>query len=281
MKRVLFFFLIGLLFNLFSQTAQAVNIQVSAPDSAELKSKVKIKITLKEDYQGEINHVSLFISEAEKSLPKTAWPSEASEICEIANNPSAPVSLKKILSFPYDFNFDPQRGSYYYEYTWDTQTAQTEPGSHDILAVGLSSPPEQGCNPGAIKKEVGSKTIQIKAQAQPSTGTSAGGTEGATLPTPSTSTTLNPLKITSWTPQATGIENLMKRIIGTLLELAGGFALLALIYSGLMYITSSGNPEKAERAKKNLLWSILGIIVILLCLAIPVWVSDILKGKIP
>lgn len=61
-----------------------------------------------------------------------------------------------------------------------------------------------------------------------------------------------------------------------LLWLAGALAVIAIIYSGIMYITSAGNQEQAEKAKKNLIWAIIGIILIALSLAIVAWVQTML-----
>lgn len=39
----------------------------------------------------------------------------------------------------------------------------------------------------------------------------------------------------------------------------GAFA--SLIYSGFMYITAGGDASKTEKAKKNILWAIIGVIL--------------------
>lgn len=38
-------------------------------------------------------------------------------------------------------------------------------------------------------------------------------------------------------------------------------AVIAIMVSGIQYILSFGNPEKAQLAKKNLVWAITGIII--------------------
>jgi hypothetical protein len=84
--------------------------------------------------------------------------------------------------------------------------------------------------------------------------------------------------------EAEGGENwivgLLTRIANWILELAGALAVIAIIYSGLMYITASGVPEKAEKAKKNLIWAIVGLIVIFLSLLIIQWVHGILATNV-
>lgn len=41
-------------------------------------------------------------------------------------------------------------------------------------------------------------------------------------------------------------------------------AFVSIIYSGIMMITAGGDATKFEAGKKNLLWSIIGVIIILL-----------------
>lgn len=63
-------------------------------------------------------------------------------------------------------------------------------------------------------------------------------------------------------------QELVVGIINLLLELAAGFVIFAIIYSGIMYITAGGDTTKAEAARKNITWAIIGIIVISLSLVI-------------
>ena len=73
------------------------------------------------------------------------------------------------------------------------------------------------------------------------------------------------------------IVGLLTRIANWILDLAGALAVLAIVYSGLMYITSAGNQEKSEKAKKNLVWAIVGLIIILLSYLVVEWVRNILS----
>ena len=45
-------------------------------------------------------------------------------------------------------------------------------------------------------------------------------------------------------------------------------AMVALIYSGFLYVTAAGNDEQAGKAKKIIIWVVIGIIVILLAYAL-------------
>ena len=45
-------------------------------------------------------------------------------------------------------------------------------------------------------------------------------------------------------------------------------AMIALIYSGFLYVTAAGNDEQANKAKKIIIWVVVGIVVILLAYAL-------------
>ncbi|MCK5472314.1 hypothetical protein KAI54_03965 [Candidatus Gracilibacteria bacterium] len=45
-------------------------------------------------------------------------------------------------------------------------------------------------------------------------------------------------------------------------------AMIALIYAGFLYVTAAGNDEQAGKAKKIIVWVVVGIIVILLAYAL-------------
>lgn len=59
------------------------------------------------------------------------------------------------------------------------------------------------------------------------------------------------------------ITDLLDAIIQWLLLIAGCLAVIAIVVSGIMYIISGGDPTKAETAKKNLTWAIIGLVIIL------------------
>lgn len=62
-----------------------------------------------------------------------------------------------------------------------------------------------------------------------------------------------------------------------LLGFMGIFAVGAVIYSGIMYITSGGDSTQAENAKKNLTWAIIGTVIISLSLVIVNFVQTVVK----
>ena len=77
---------------------------------------------------------------------------------------------------------------------------------------------------------------------------------------------------------ATGdIPTILANIINWFLWAAGALAVIYLIYSGIMYITSAGNAEKATAGENGVVYAIIGIVIILLSFVIVNWVQNILE----
>lgn len=51
-------------------------------------------------------------------------------------------------------------------------------------------------------------------------------------------------------------------ILSVLLAVFSSVAVLMLIYGGVLYITSSGDPQKTDRAKKVIMYTLLGVLVV-------------------
>ncbi len=82
-------------------------------------------------------------------------------------------------------------------------------------------------------------------------------------------------------PEVNTIGGIMEFIVARMLFMGGVLMVIAVIYSGIMYITAGGEPAKAAQARKNLVWAITGFIIILLFQSIIVWVPNIItKGTI-
>ncbi|MEI8143522.1 MAG: pilin [Candidatus Berkelbacteria bacterium] len=67
-------------------------------------------------------------------------------------------------------------------------------------------------------------------------------------------------------PQGQSFDSITFLITGavTLLnEIAGIIAFLMIIYGGILYLTAYGQEAKLETAKKTLIWSIVGFILII------------------
>ncbi|MEK7146032.1 MAG: hypothetical protein AAB802_02505 [Patescibacteria group bacterium] len=71
---------------------------------------------------------------------------------------------------------------------------------------------------------------------------------------------------------ATGGEGSIRDLIQTILNFALGFlgfvATIMVIYGGFLYVTSAGNDDAVGKAKNILLYSIIGIVIILISFAL-------------
>lgn len=67
--------------------------------------------------------------------------------------------------------------------------------------------------------------------------------------------------ITSWSQLGTNIINLLVKISGSLL-------IIVILVSGVMYVTSAGNEEQAQKAQKALTGAVIGVVILSLAWAI-------------
>lgn len=58
------------------------------------------------------------------------------------------------------------------------------------------------------------------------------------------------------------LETLVANAANVYLMIAGMLAFLYMVYSGILYITSAGNPEQAKKAQTGLINVIIGIVVV-------------------
>jgi hypothetical protein len=75
------------------------------------------------------------------------------------------------------------------------------------------------------------------------------------------------------------IEDIILNLVKWLLGIFGFIAVIAFIISGIQYLISAGNENMQERAKKNLIYSITGVIVGLSGLIIVYAVQKILLAN--
>jgi TRAP-type C4-dicarboxylate transport system permease small subunit len=74
------------------------------------------------------------------------------------------------------------------------------------------------------------------------------------------------------------LPSFAQQLLGWFLGFAGAFAVIAVVWAGFMYITSGGNSEQAEKAKKNLTWAIIGVVLVAFSSAIVFFVNDVLNN---
>lgn len=77
---------------------------------------------------------------------------------------------------------------------------------------------------------------------------------------------------------AASIVNIIGNLMSWLLALVGMIAIIAFVIAGILYLTSAGDETQIERAKKAMLYSILGVIVALIGLVIIFAVDNLLSG---
>lgn len=70
------------------------------------------------------------------------------------------------------------------------------------------------------------------------------------------------------------IAPILANVVFWLLVFAGVVALVLIIYSGIKFITSSGDQKQVEGARKILTYAILGLILILLSFAIVRFIAE-------
>jgi hypothetical protein len=66
-----------------------------------------------------------------------------------------------------------------------------------------------------------------------------------------------------------------------LLAIIGTLSVIAFVVSGIQYLTAAGDEKNIETAKKNLTYSVIGVVVALSGLIIVTTISMILGGTAP
>jgi len=74
------------------------------------------------------------------------------------------------------------------------------------------------------------------------------------------------------------IARIINHIIDLLLPIAGGITVIFLIWGSIQYLTAYGNEEKAQKGKAIIIWSIVGIVVMLLSKIIVGEITYLLTG---
>lgn len=75
------------------------------------------------------------------------------------------------------------------------------------------------------------------------------------------------------------IPEIIKKVIQQILGIVGALGLVGFIYGGLLYMTAAGNTERAEKGRKTLVWSTMGLVVIFASYAIVGAIINALLGK--
>ncbi len=77
-------------------------------------------------------------------------------------------------------------------------------------------------------------------------------------------------------PAKKDIDLIIGRVIKTFLNMFGIIFLILTIYGGFLWMTAGGSSDQVEKAKKFIINSIMGLIIVLFAYAIVFFVLDIL-----
>ena len=72
--------------------------------------------------------------------------------------------------------------------------------------------------------------------------------------------------------------SMVTSVINWFTGIAGAVSLIFIVYGGILYITSSGDTGKLEKAKKMITYSLIGLIIVALSVVITAFVTNIIKG---
>lgn len=78
----------------------------------------------------------------------------------------------------------------------------------------------------------------------------------------------NPGAVASATGGQGSLRQLVLQIVNFFLGFLGLIAVVMIIYGGFLYVSAAGKEDKIEQAKKIIMYSIIGILIILLSFAI-------------
>lgn len=74
------------------------------------------------------------------------------------------------------------------------------------------------------------------------------------------------------------IKDIVIKVLDFLITLAIPFAILAIIWAGFMFVTAQGNEQKIGKARQNLLWTVVGVAIILASKALIGYIQDLIVG---
>lgn len=73
------------------------------------------------------------------------------------------------------------------------------------------------------------------------------------------------------------ILDTIQGVIDMMLYLAGGFAIFGFVIGAFMYVSAMGDDTKAAAAKKQMIWSVIGLLVVIFARFIIMFVQNLLK----
>jgi hypothetical protein len=73
------------------------------------------------------------------------------------------------------------------------------------------------------------------------------------------------------------VTPVLENVMNWLLIVVGTVAIIAFVISGIQYLLSTGDQNAIETAKRNMKWSIVGVVVALMGMVILIFIYDILN----
>ena len=161
-------------------------------------------------------------------------------------------------------------------------------GEPDNMSCWLSSMGSQTgtCQSGTCIAATGSPSGQSTGTGSPSgqpagtTGSPSGTTGTTTASCGAGYTPMNGVCFPSQTGlSSTDVKTIITNILYWLLGIFGVIAIIAFMISGTQYLMSAGNETMVETAKRNMVWSIVGVVVALSGLIIIYAIDAALRGS--
>ncbi|MCL2037520.1 pilin [Candidatus Saccharibacteria bacterium] len=75
---------------------------------------------------------------------------------------------------------------------------------------------------------------------------------------------------------ARDLNSTIQQVINIMLFIIGILSVIMIIWGGISYVLSRGDPEKVKNAKNTIIYAIVGLIVAILAFAIVQWVFSLL-----
>lgn len=63
-------------------------------------------------------------------------------------------------------------------------------------------------------------------------------------------------------PSNKNADDLLSKVLAAVYAIAGTIAIIAIIYGGLMYITSDGDSSKTSNAKSTIIYAAIGLVIV-------------------
>lgn len=79
---------------------------------------------------------------------------------------------------------------------------------------------------------------------------------------------VDPNEPSVWTPSNAIVKNVMTNLITFVWQFFAGLSVIMFIYAGILFVTSSGAPDRITRARMSFLWGVVGIIVAIVAYSI-------------